>query len=67
MELRRPENDVSRTGEPCARRRGAVELELADVLIYLVRLADVLNIDLLEAGSRKIAINSERFLPVEAD
>jgi len=48
-------------------RRGAVELELADVLIYLVRLADVLDIDLLEAGSRKIAINSERFPPVEAD
>ena len=44
-------------------RHGAVELELADVLIYLVRLADVLDVDLLEVGRRKIAINSDRFPP----
>ena len=35
--------------------------ELADVLIYLVRLADVLEIDLLAAASSKIAANAERY------
>ena len=35
--------------------------ELADVLIYLVRLADVLGIDLLEAASVKVAANAERY------
>ncbi|THF63443.1 nucleotide pyrophosphohydrolase [Pseudothauera rhizosphaerae] len=45
--------------------RGEVALELADVLLYLVRLADVLGIDLAEAARRKLAINAERY-PVEA-
>ncbi|WP_238176232.1 nucleotide pyrophosphohydrolase [Kribbella albertanoniae] len=35
--------------------------ELADVLLYLVRLADVLNIDLAEAAHRKLAGSSARF------
>ena len=35
--------------------------ELADVLIYLVRLADVLDIDLLAAASSKIAANAKRY------
>ena len=41
-----------------------VELEMADVLLYLVRLADVLGIDLVAAAERKIGINAERY-PVE--
>ena len=41
--------------------RAAVAEELADVLIYLVRLADVLGIDLLAAASAKIAANAERY------
>lgn len=41
-----------------------VSLELADVLLYLVRLADVLNVDLADASRRKLAINAERY-PVE--
>ena len=41
-------------------REGLSE-ELADVLIYLVRLADVTGIDLLEAASSKIAANAERY------
>lgn len=44
-------------------RQESVELELADVLIYLVRLADVLGIDLLKASQHKLAINAERFPP----
>lgn len=35
--------------------------ELADVLLYLVRLADVLDIDLAEAARRKLAGSSARF------
>jgi NTP pyrophosphatase (non-canonical NTP hydrolase) len=35
--------------------------ELADVFIYLVRLADVLGVDLLEAAQAKIARNEQRF------
>jgi NTP pyrophosphatase (non-canonical NTP hydrolase) len=39
----------------------AVGEELADVLIYLVRLADKLEIDLLDAASRKIRRNAEKY------
>ena len=42
-------------------KRREVELELADVLIYLVRLADRLGVDLLAATQRKIAINAEKY------
>ena len=38
-----------------------VALEMADVLIYLVRMADRLNIDLLQAASEKIVINNEKY------
>ena len=34
----------------------AVEQEIADVFIYLVRLSDLLGIDLLDAAARKIAL-----------
>jgi NTP pyrophosphatase (non-canonical NTP hydrolase) len=40
--------------EPSRTRVGE---ELADVLLYLVRLADVLQIDLREATDRKIRLN----------
>jgi NTP pyrophosphatase (non-canonical NTP hydrolase) len=39
----------------------AVADELADVLIYLVRLGDVLGVDLLDAAERKLAENAERY------
>ncbi|MBR0566008.1 nucleotide pyrophosphohydrolase [Azoarcus sp. L1K30] len=41
--------------------REAVALELADVLLYLVRLADVLNVDLADAARRKLVINAARY------
>jgi NTP pyrophosphatase (non-canonical NTP hydrolase) len=41
-----------------------VATELADTLLYLVRLADKLDIDLLEAAHRKIEINEQKY-PVE--
>jgi dCTP diphosphatase len=45
--------------------RAALSEELADVLIYLVRLADVAGVDLLEAASAKIAANAERYPAAE--
>lgn len=41
--------------------RDEVALELADVLIYLVRLADKLDVDLVAAAHRKMEINAERY------
>jgi NTP pyrophosphatase (non-canonical NTP hydrolase) len=41
--------------------RDEVELELADVLIYLVELADQLDVDLLAAARRKMAINARKY------
>jgi NTP pyrophosphatase (non-canonical NTP hydrolase) len=38
-----------------------VELEIADVAIYLIRLADILDIDVAEVVRKKIAINESRF------
>ncbi|WP_424183737.1 nucleotide pyrophosphohydrolase [Actinokineospora sp. G85] len=37
--------------------------EMADVLLYLVRLADVLGVDLLAAANAKIDRNETRFPP----
>jgi len=37
--------------------------EIADVFIYLVRLADVLGIDLLDAAHQKMLRNETRFPP----
>ncbi|MGH8671720.1 MAG: nucleotide pyrophosphohydrolase [Burkholderiales bacterium] len=47
-----------------AERCEQVALEMADILIYLTRLADTLGIDLLEAAQRKLAVNQHRY-PVE--
>ncbi len=46
---------------PDEEQRNAVSLEMADVLIYLVRLADQLDIDLLEAARRKILLNAKKY------
>jgi NTP pyrophosphatase (non-canonical NTP hydrolase) len=44
--------------------RAAVEEELADVLLYLVRLADQLDVDLGAAARAKIVRNGEKY-PVD--
>jgi dCTP diphosphatase len=48
-----------------AEQHEAVRQEIADVLIYLTRLADVLEIDLLEAAADKLVINARKY-PVDA-
>ena len=45
-------------------KRHQVSMELADILIYLVRTADKLGIDLLLAADKKIDLNETRY-PVE--
>jgi NTP pyrophosphatase (non-canonical NTP hydrolase) len=44
--------------------RAAVEQEMADVLLYLVRLADRLGVDLEQAAFAKIEVNAAKY-PVE--
>ncbi len=39
----------------------AVRHELADIFVYLVRLADKLNVNLLAAAAEKMAINERRY------
>lgn len=43
------------------REHRAVQMEIADVLIYLVRLADKMSIDLLGAADRKLKINARKY------
>jgi dCTP diphosphatase len=38
-----------------------IEMEIADVAIYLFRLSDVLGVDLANVMRKKIAINESRF------
>ena len=44
-----------------AEKREAVRQEMADVLIYLVSLANCLEIDLLQAAQDKLAINAQKY------
>jgi dCTP diphosphatase len=48
-------------------QREAVALEMADVLIYLVRMADRLDIDLLEAARRKVVVNAKKYPAKQRD
>ena len=47
------------------KKASAVREEIADVLIYLVRLADILKIDLLQAADQKIESNARKY-PISA-
>ena len=42
----------------------AVRMELADIQIYLIRIADKLNVDLLDAVEKKIVLNEKKY-PVD--
>ncbi len=42
-------------------RRRAVSMELADILIYLVRVADKLGVDLIASAEAKMVINEHRY------
>ena len=53
--------EESATDALSAEKREAIALEIADVQIYLIRLADELGIDIPEVVRKKIAINETRF------
>lgn len=46
------------------KKREAVCHELADTFVYLLRIAEVLNIDLIEATNKKIDLNALKY-PVD--
>jgi len=52
------------SGRLPAAKLAAVREELADVFIYLLRAADRLGVDLLEAAREKMAVNARKY-PVE--
>lgn len=56
------------TGEasmtPDAAQKAKIANEIGDVLIYLIRLSQVLDIDIVAAARDKLAINGEKY-PVE--
>ena len=54
--------DASRRPDPA--QRAAIGQEAADVLLYLIQLADQLGLDLLDEASRKIDLNARKY-PVE--
>ncbi len=45
-------------------RLAKISEEMADVLLYLIRLADLLDVDLIQSANRKIENNSKKY-PVE--
>lgn len=46
---------------PPSDKRQAIAEEIADVLVYLVRLADRLNIDIGEAVAHKMVVNANKY------
>ena len=54
------EDESNRAGQDPATAR-AVRDELADVLMFLVRLASVLDVDLDEAVAQKLAANAKKY------
>lgn len=47
--------------ELLSEKLNSVALEMADIAIYLIRLSDVLNIDLNDYINKKMSINETRF------
>ena len=47
--------------EVSAAAKKLIEAEIADVFIYLIRLADVLDISLIDAANSKLQSNAEKY------
>ena len=52
------------SGKLPAETRAEVELEIADVLLFLLRLCDKLDVDPIAAAERKLELNRKKY-PVE--
>ena len=57
-------NTEAESHELSAEKREQVGHELADTFVYLLRISQVLNIDLIEAANNKIALHAVKY-PVE--
>ena len=57
-------NTEAENRELTVEKREQVGHELADTFVYLLRLAQVLDIDLIEAANKKIVLNAQKY-PVE--
>lgn len=57
-------NDAEVTKYLDSEKKVNVEEEMGDVLIYLLNLADVIDVDILKAASEKLAKNEAKY-PVE--
>lgn len=57
-------NTLEESRELTPEKREAVSYELADTFVYLLRIAEVLEIDLIEAANQKIALNGQKY-PVD--
>ena len=57
-------NTEAESFELNAEQREQVGHELADTFVYLLRIAQVLNIDLIDVANKKIALNALKY-PVE--
>ena len=44
-----------------AGRRQQIGEEMADVLLYLIRLSDKLHVDLADAARRKLQLNAQKY------
>lgn len=53
--------DESQVGSLSDEQLNSIAMEIADVQIYLLRLADTLGLDVPDAVRKKIAINQSRF------
>jgi dCTP diphosphatase len=56
--------DESRQLSPDVRQ--AAELEMADILLYLICIADKLDVDLIDAAHRKIELNAKKYPVAQA-
>jgi len=56
--------EQSRELSPATRQE--VAHEIADVLIYLTRLADQLGVDMLAAAAAKMALNAQKYPPLSS-
>lgn len=57
-----PEESQTISSDPT--KLTAIGEEMADVLLYLVRMADVVGIDLEQAALRKIGLNAIKYPPI---
>jgi NTP pyrophosphatase (non-canonical NTP hydrolase) len=51
----------AQSAQPNAEQQQNIRHEMADVFLYLLRMADILNIDLANAVQEKMALNAQRY------